>query len=355
MGKSLIDKRYELRGLLGSGGMANVFLAHGEVLDRDVALKLLKDQYAENEEFVERFKREARGAASLSHPHIVLVFAWGETCDGMHYIAMEYLSGGTLKERIISKGALPARTAAAVALQIAEALQAAHEQGMIHRDIKPRNILITDSGHVKVADFGVGNAEVCNLHVARVSDEDVTWLYVPVDHALLVGGLQGFGDLQRHSRRCASRQGTLAHDPLLEGSAGEVLHRYVIHPIAGLAPGKDRDYVRVGERRGTASLTLEALNELLVLCVLILEQLEGHVPIEDLVVGQKDISHASAAYQASELVSLVDESVVHRPHHTCREFTPSVGCEVFKSFPTSFGCPLDHSLKAERKGLATPR
>src|SRR5215218_2959038 len=157
MDNALIDKRYELRGLVGSGGMANVFLAHDEVLDRDVALKLLKDQYAENEEFVERFKREARSAASLSHPHIVPVFAWGETGDGMYYIAMEYLSGGTLKERIMSKGALPARTAA-VALQIAEALQAAHEQGMIHRDIKPRNILITDSGHVKVADFGIAHA-----------------------------------------------------------------------------------------------------------------------------------------------------------------------------------------------------
>ena len=158
MYNTLIDKRYELRGLVGSGGMADVFLAHDEVLDRDVALKLLKDQYAENEEFVERFKREARSAASLSHPHIVPVFAWGETGDGMYYIAMEYLSGGTLKERIMSKGALPARTAAAVALQIAEALQAAHEQGMIHRDIKPRNILITDSGHVKVADFGIAHA-----------------------------------------------------------------------------------------------------------------------------------------------------------------------------------------------------
>src|SRR5829696_10037168 len=158
MGKSLIDKRYELRGLVGSGGMANVFLSHDEVLDRDVALKLLKDQYAQNEEFVERFKREARSAASLSHPHIVPVFAWGETGDGMYYMAMEYLSGGTLKERIMSKGALPARTAAAVALQIAEALQAAHEQGMIHRDIKPHNILITDSGHVQVADFGIARA-----------------------------------------------------------------------------------------------------------------------------------------------------------------------------------------------------
>jgi serine/threonine protein kinase len=130
MYNTLIDKRYELRGLVGSGGMADVLLAHDEVLDRDVALKLLKDQYAENEEFVERFKREARSAASLSHPHIVPVFAWGETGDGMYYIAMEYLSGGTLKERIMSKGALPARSAA-VALQIAEALQAAHEQGMI--------------------------------------------------------------------------------------------------------------------------------------------------------------------------------------------------------------------------------
>src|SRR5829696_2108222 len=158
MGKNLIDERYKLRALLGSGGMAEVYLAHDEVLGRDVALKLLKDQYAENEELVERFKREARSAASLSHPHIVPIFDWGETGDGRYYIAMEYLSGGTLKDRISSKGPLPARTAAAVALQIAKALRAAHERGVIHRDIKPRNILITDSGHVKVTDFGIARA-----------------------------------------------------------------------------------------------------------------------------------------------------------------------------------------------------
>jgi serine/threonine-protein kinase len=158
MGKNFIDKRYELRGLVGSGGMADVFVAHDEILDRDVALKLLKDHYAKNEEFIERFRREARSAASLSHPHIVPVFDWGETGDGMYYIAMEYLPGGTLKDRIMSRGALSPRTAGAVALQIAEALRAAHEQGMIHRDIKPRNILITDSGHVKVADFGIARA-----------------------------------------------------------------------------------------------------------------------------------------------------------------------------------------------------
>jgi serine/threonine-protein kinase len=158
MDKTLIDERYELRNLAGSGGMADVYLAHDEVLDRPVALKLLKDHLAPNHEFVERFRHEARSAASLSHPHIVPVFAWGETSDGMSYIVMEYVPGGTLKDRITSKGALPARTAAAVALQIAEALQAAHEQGMIHRDIKPHNILITDSGHVQVADFGIARA-----------------------------------------------------------------------------------------------------------------------------------------------------------------------------------------------------
>jgi serine/threonine-protein kinase len=158
MGKTLIDGRYELRDLAGSGGMAHVYLAHDEVLDRPVALKLLKDHLAQNHEFVERFRHEARSAASLSHPHVVPVFAWGETRDATCYIVMEYLPGGTLKRRITSEGALPARTAAAVALQIAKALRAAHEHGIIHRDIKPHNILITDSGHVKVADFGIARA-----------------------------------------------------------------------------------------------------------------------------------------------------------------------------------------------------
>jgi eukaryotic-like serine/threonine-protein kinase len=158
MGKNLIDERYELRGLVGSGGMAYVYLARDEVLGRDVALKMLKARYAENEELVERFRREARSAASLSHPHIVPVFDWGETGDGTYYIAMEYLSGGTLKDRVMSEGMLSPQTVVEVALQITEALEAAHERGVIHRDIKPRNILITDSGHVKVADFGIARA-----------------------------------------------------------------------------------------------------------------------------------------------------------------------------------------------------
>ncbi|MDQ3430097.1 MAG: Stk1 family PASTA domain-containing Ser/Thr kinase, partial [Actinomycetota bacterium] len=156
--QQLVDNRYRLRQPLGSGGMADVFLAHDDVLDRDVALKVMSVRYAGDDEFVERFKREAQSAAALSHPNIVSIFDRGETDDGTYYIAMEYLSGGTLKDRVLKRGALPPQTAAAVALQIAEALKAAHDRDVIHRDIKPQNILITGSGDVKVTDFGIARA-----------------------------------------------------------------------------------------------------------------------------------------------------------------------------------------------------
>lgn len=156
--QQLVDNRYRIVRPLGSGGMADVYLAHDSVLDRDVALKVMSGRYAEDEEFVERFRREAQSAAALSHANIVSIYDRGVSEDGTYYIAMEYLSGGTLKDRILKRGALPPRTAAAVALQIAEALQAAHKSGVIHRDIKPHNILITDSGDLKVTDFGIARA-----------------------------------------------------------------------------------------------------------------------------------------------------------------------------------------------------
>jgi eukaryotic-like serine/threonine-protein kinase len=153
-----VDNRYRIVKPLGSGGMADVYLAHDDVLDRDVALKVMSTRYASDEEFVERFKREAQSAAALSHPNIVSIFDRGEAEDRTYYIAMEYLSGGTLKDRILKGGALPARTSVAVALQIAEALRAAHERDVVHRDIKPHNILITGTGDVKVTDFGIARA-----------------------------------------------------------------------------------------------------------------------------------------------------------------------------------------------------
>ncbi len=156
--QQLVDNRYRLLKPLGSGGMADVYLAHDNILDRDVALKVMSNRYASDEEFVERFKREAQSAAALSHPNIVSIFDRGESEDGTYYIAMEYLPGGTLKDRILRRGALPAHTAAAVALQMAGALRAAHERDVIHRDIKPHNILVTGSGDVKVTDFGIARA-----------------------------------------------------------------------------------------------------------------------------------------------------------------------------------------------------
>ena len=154
----LVDDRYELRALTGSGGMADVFLAYDRVLDRDVALKLLKDRYARDEEFVERFRREAKSAAALANRHIVPVFDRGETETGTSYIAMEYVPGGDLGDLLEGEGRPSPRRALELALQVAEALQTAHERGVIHRDIKPRNILITRSGHAKVADFGIARA-----------------------------------------------------------------------------------------------------------------------------------------------------------------------------------------------------
>jgi len=153
-----IDGRYTIERLLGSGGMAEVFLAHDEVLDRDVALKVLRTQYAGDEEFYERFRREATSAAGLSHRNIVQVYDRGEAPNGTCYIAMEYVSGGTLKERLDERGPIEPERALAVAGQVAEALWAAHERGVIHRDIKPQNILVTDMGHLKVTDFGIARA-----------------------------------------------------------------------------------------------------------------------------------------------------------------------------------------------------
>ena len=156
--QELGDGRYQRRRLLGSGGMADVYLAHDRVLDRYVAIKVLRREHASNERFVERFKREARSAASLSHPNIVNIYDRGETKDGTYYIVMEYVAGATLEDRVREGGPLPPEAAVTVALRVARALQAAHRRGLIHRDVKPQNILLGESEEVKVADFGIARA-----------------------------------------------------------------------------------------------------------------------------------------------------------------------------------------------------
>ena len=156
--QTLIDDRYGLLSLLGSGGMARVYRAHDEFLGRDVALKILREQYSEDEQFVERFHREAQSAASLSHPNIVQIYDRGCSEDGRYYIVMEHVSGGTLKEHLQSRGPLEPDLAAEVIAQIARALGVAHRRGIVHRDVKPHNVLVTKKGDVKVADFGIAQA-----------------------------------------------------------------------------------------------------------------------------------------------------------------------------------------------------
>ena len=150
--------RYRIKDFLGSGGMAKVYMAHDEKLDRDVAMKVLQPRYGEDEELVKRFEREARSTARLSHPNIVPAYDRGQKEDGSYYIVMEYLPRGTLKDLVVREGPLPPRTAVELALQIARALEAAHQEGIVHRDIKPQNVLLSRRGEAKVTDFGICRA-----------------------------------------------------------------------------------------------------------------------------------------------------------------------------------------------------
>jgi len=154
---TLFDGRYRIVRKLGMGGMANVYLAEDEVLGRRVAIKILNDRHAGDDQFVERFRREAKNAASLSHPNIVSIYDRGEA-EGTYYIAMEYLDGRSLKELIVARGPAPIHLAVDYARQILAALRFAHRHGIVHRDSKPHNVLVDGEGRLKVTDFGIARA-----------------------------------------------------------------------------------------------------------------------------------------------------------------------------------------------------
>jgi len=160
-GKALIgrvfDDRYEVVRKLGSGGMADVYLANDRLLGRQVALKVLSGRYSHDAQFVERFRREASSAAGLNHPNIVQIYDRGEA-EGTYYIAMEYLEGRSLKEIILKYAPLNPDLLVSISVQIVEALRFAHRRDVIHRDIKPQNIIIDSDGRVKVTDFGIARA-----------------------------------------------------------------------------------------------------------------------------------------------------------------------------------------------------
>jgi beta-lactam-binding protein with PASTA domain/predicted Ser/Thr protein kinase len=153
----LFDGRYRIVRKLGSGGMADVYLAEDEELGRRIAIKILNDRHANDEQFVERFRREAKNAAGLSHPNIVSIYDRGEA-EGTYYIAMEYLDGRNLKELVVARGPLPIGDAIDATRQVLAALRFAHRKGVVHRDIKPHNVMADADGRLKVTDFGIARA-----------------------------------------------------------------------------------------------------------------------------------------------------------------------------------------------------
>jgi serine/threonine-protein kinase len=153
----VFSERYELNHLIARGGMAEVYRAHDRLLDRPVALKVLFPELSVDRSFVERFRREAQAAANLSHPNIVPVFDWGED-TGTYFIVMEFIDGRPLSSILKTAGSLSSERTADVGAHVAAALGFAHKHGVIHRDVKPGNVLITDEGQVKVTDFGIARA-----------------------------------------------------------------------------------------------------------------------------------------------------------------------------------------------------
>src|ERR1700691_1835023 len=159
---TIIDGRYRVRSRLGSGGMADVYLAEDQLLGRSLAVKVLHHHFAEDQEFVERFRREASSAAGLSHPNIVGIFDRGEW-NGTYYIAMEYVAGRSLKTIVREQGPLEPARAIDIVIQILQAARFAHRRGVIHRDLKPHNVILDEEGRAKVTDFGIARAGASDM------------------------------------------------------------------------------------------------------------------------------------------------------------------------------------------------
>ncbi len=152
-----INERYEIIRSIGEGGMANVYLGYDTILDRNVAIKVLRGDLSNDEKFVRRFQREALSASSLSHPNIVEMYDVGED-DGVYYIVMEYIEGQTLKQLLKKRGKLTLSEAIDIMLQLTDGMAHAHDSYIIHRDLKPQNIMIKDDGQIKITDFGIAMA-----------------------------------------------------------------------------------------------------------------------------------------------------------------------------------------------------
>jgi serine/threonine-protein kinase len=191
MERDVIADRYEVEELVGTGGMSSVYRARDRLLERHVALKVLHPHHATDEEFVERFRREARSVAQLSHPNIVTVIDRGDD-DGRQFIVFEYVDGENLKEIVVREGALPVRRALELALQVARGLAFAHAQGLVHRDVKPQNVLMNGDDQAKVTDFGIARSVDVEAGVTQTGTVLGTSSYIAPEQA-------GGGDITRQT------------------------------------------------------------------------------------------------------------------------------------------------------------
>ena len=221
----IFNGRYELHRRLGRGGMAEVYLARDQLLDRPVAVKVLFPALATDQGFVERFRREAQAAANLQHPNIVSVFDWGEA-NGTYFIVMEYVEGHTLAEMLRDEGRLHPDRAAEITADIAAALGFAHRNRVVHRDVKPGNVLITRDGGVKVADFGIARA------LSDSTDQNLTKTGSVMGTATYFSPEQARGapvdprsDI--YSLGCVLYEMTTGHPPFAGDSAVAIAYKHV--------------------------------------------------------------------------------------------------------------------------------
>ena len=264
---TLFAGRYRLERKLGSGGMADVWLAEDQELGRRVAVKILHERYASDEQFVERFRREATHAAGLSHPNIVSIYDRGVS-DGSYFIVMEYIEGRTLKELIVTRG--HAR---------------APERGTAPSDDRAR------LGHL--ARPGAGDAEVGHLDAPLAVDDHVVGLDVAVDDAVAVRVAKGGEDLARVRDRHRHGAGPARDDQLLQRPSLDVLHDDEVGP--SLTPGRRSRRCSGAKPRGVGRFAPEALYELLVARIALVQDLDCDTTAELLVLGKPDVRHASRA------------------------------------------------------------
>jgi len=216
--------RYRIERELGRGGMAKVFLGTDTVLGRTVAVKILAPQYADDDSFVQRFRREAQAAASITHPNIVSVFDTGSD-DGIHYIVMEYVEGRTLAEILAGGGRILPDRAIDIAMDVCRALEAAHARGVIHRDIKPGNIMLDSRGDVKVTDFGIARVTTTADTVAQTAAIMGTAAYLSPEQAQ---GLPNDGRSDIYSLGCVLFEMVTGRPPFLGDSPVAVASKQVL-------------------------------------------------------------------------------------------------------------------------------